>query len=115
MILALFVLEFTPTATRHYLDDMDYANAFGREQVRDERTTKRADSLELRVQIAASQYGLTKREAEVLLALVQGRSKGYVADILMISRETVRTHTQHVYQKLGVHSREELMSKMLDE
>ena len=75
----------------------------------------RRNSLELRVQVAASQYGLTKREAEVLLALVQGRSKGYVADILMISRETVRTHTQHVYQKLGVHSREELMSKMLDE
>jgi HD-GYP domain-containing protein (c-di-GMP phosphodiesterase class II) len=49
--------------------------------------------------------GLTKRELEVLLALVLGRSNQAIADGLGISAKTVGHHVQHVYQKAGVRSR----------
>ena len=49
--------------------------------------------------------GLTRRELEVLLALVLGNSNQAIADDLGISAKTVGHHVQHVYQKAGVRSR----------
>jgi len=49
--------------------------------------------------------GLTRRELEVLLALVLGQSNQVIADGLGISAKTVGHHVQHVYQKAGVRSR----------
>jgi HD-GYP domain-containing protein (c-di-GMP phosphodiesterase class II) len=49
--------------------------------------------------------GLTRRELEVLLALVLGNSNQAIADALGISAKTVDHHVQHVYQKAGVRSR----------
>jgi HD-GYP domain-containing protein (c-di-GMP phosphodiesterase class II) len=49
--------------------------------------------------------GLTRRELEVLLALVVGQSNQAIADSLGISAKTVGHHVQHVYQKAGVRSR----------
>jgi DNA-binding NarL/FixJ family response regulator len=49
--------------------------------------------------------GLTRRELEVLLALVLGQSNQTIADDLGISAKTVGHHVQHVYRKAGVRSR----------
>lgn len=49
--------------------------------------------------------GLTRRELEVLLALVLGNSNQAIAEGLGISAKTVGHHVQHVYQKAGVRSR----------
>ena len=49
--------------------------------------------------------GLSRRELEVLLALVLGHSNQAIADNLGISAKTVGHHVQHVYQKVGVRSR----------
>jgi HD-GYP domain-containing protein (c-di-GMP phosphodiesterase class II) len=49
--------------------------------------------------------GLSRRELEVLLALVLGHSNQTIADDLGISAKTVGHHVQHVYQKVGVRSR----------
>jgi len=49
--------------------------------------------------------GLTKRELDVLLALVVGQSNQAIADNLGISSKTVGHHVQHVYRKAGVRSR----------
>ena len=49
--------------------------------------------------------GLTRRELEVLLALVLGYSNQAIADDLGISAKTVGHHVQHVYRKAGVRSR----------
>ncbi|MDP8970524.1 MAG: response regulator transcription factor [Actinomycetota bacterium] len=48
---------------------------------------------------------LTRREKEVLELLVEGCDHEAVADILVISPQTARTHIQNVIGKLGVHSR----------
>jgi HD-GYP domain-containing protein (c-di-GMP phosphodiesterase class II) len=49
--------------------------------------------------------GLTRRELEVLLALVLGHSNQVIADDLGISAKTVGHHVGHVYRKVGVRSR----------
>ena len=48
---------------------------------------------------------LTEREQTVLGLLPTGLSAREIADQLGISRDTVKTHTKRIYQKLGVSSR----------
>jgi DNA-binding NarL/FixJ family response regulator len=50
-------------------------------------------------------YGLTPREAEVLLWVVQGKSNSDVATILQMSEKTAKQHLGVCYQKMGVESR----------
>jgi DNA-binding NarL/FixJ family response regulator len=50
---------------------------------------------------------LTRREREVLGLLVEGAGKDAVAQALLISPQTARTHIQKVIKKLGVHSQME--------
>lgn len=53
---------------------------------------------------------LTDRERQVYQLAARGADRNEIANELFISPETVRTHLQRVYQKLGVHSQTELMS-----
>jgi DNA-binding NarL/FixJ family response regulator len=56
---------------------------------------------------------LTRREREVLALLVDGADNDLVANRLVISPETARTHIQNILGKLDVHSRLEAMSLVL--
>ena len=67
------------------------------------------DELTARILELAQRGGLTPRETEVFDLLARGRSIPYVRDALVISRETAATHAKHVYAKLDVHSRQELI------
>lgn len=67
-----------------------------------------------RIASIAQEYGLTRRESEVFALLARGRSVPYVRDALVISRETAATHAKHIYAKLGVHSRQELIDLVAD-
>ncbi|WP_302395548.1 response regulator transcription factor [Eggerthella sinensis] len=99
ILLLLFVFEFTPLLTdRSGSGSADGATDGGKE-----------DAFAARIATLVEQGGLTPREQDVLVALARGRSAQYVADTFVVSKETARTHIRHVYQKLEVHSREELM------
>lgn len=50
-------------------------------------------------------FGLTPREAEVLIWVAQGKTNPEVASILGIRPYTVRTHLERVFMKLGVETR----------
>lgn len=52
---------------------------------------------------------LSRRESEILAFLARGRSQPYIRDELVFSKNTVATHVKHIYQKLDVHSRQELL------
>lgn len=54
-------------------------------------------------------FRLTPRETEVFSLLARGRSIPYIRDELVISRETAATHAKHIYAKLDVHNRQELI------
>lgn len=49
--------------------------------------------------------GISPREAEVLLWMAQGKSNGDIAIICGISLGTVKKHTNHIFEKLGVEGR----------
>lgn len=53
---------------------------------------------------------LTQREIEILRLLARGRDTQAIADELTISSNTVRTHLQNIFAKLGAHSKLEAVS-----
>lgn len=60
-------------------------------------------------------YQLTQREKQVLQLLTYGNSYKMVAAEMEISISTVSTHIKSIYEKLGVHSQAEAVSKTLRE
>ena len=56
---------------------------------------------------------LTQREKEVLDLLCQGVKPAYIARELRISIGTTNKHIAHIYRKLGVDSKQELLVKLL--
>lgn len=67
------------------------------------------DAMALRCAVVVERYGLSAREADVLGFLARGRDVPYIAEELVISKNTVRTHTKSIFAKTGVHSRQELI------
>ena len=55
-------------------------------------------------------YGLTEREERVLETLVGTQTRHAIADELGITLGTLKTHVRHIYEKTGVHTREDLRS-----
>jgi len=51
---------------------------------------------------------LTPQELQIALLLTTGRTTRETAAALFLSPKTVEYHLRHVYQKLGIHSRDEL-------
>lgn len=60
--------------------------------------------------VIADTYLLSKRESEVLLLLAKGHNSSTIQKTLYISAGTANTHMRHVYAKLNVHSRQELIN-----
>lgn len=58
--------------------------------------------------------GLGPREQSVLLLLMRDRTVPEMADELFIAPGTVKAHIGHIYEKAGVHSREELREALSD-
>lgn len=58
---------------------------------------------------AIRRYGISNREAEVILQLSRGLSNKEIADRLHVSYTTVRTHIYNVFKKTGAGSRVELL------
>jgi len=59
-----------------------------------------------------SKYGITNREREIILKIMQGKSNADIAGELVISLATVKTHLHNIYQKLGIDSRYDLLAKV---
>ncbi len=57
----------------------------------------------------ARRYRLSKRETEIFSLISKGRNAEYVSTELVISIHTAKTHIANIYQKLGVHSSQEML------
>lgn len=82
----------------------------------EERTEGAPGSLQAalaeRCRAISDAYGLTNRESEILPYLAQGYSLPYIRNELYIAQSTIDTHVRHIYSKLDIHSREELITKV---
>ncbi|MDR1358746.1 MAG: LuxR C-terminal-related transcriptional regulator, partial [Coriobacteriales bacterium] len=68
--------------------------------------------LRARCQLIGEYYKLSAREIDVFHLLACGRNAARVQEELIISPGTVNTHTRHIYQKLDIHTQQELIDLM---
>ena len=61
--------------------------------------------LEERCAAVAARFDLTPREREILVLLAQNYRAPYIAEKLVVSQSTVKTHMRNLYGKLDAHSR----------
>lgn len=55
---------------------------------------------------------LTRREREVLALIAAGQTNREMAERLVVSPETVKTHVRHVLGKLGVARKAEIRARL---
>lgn len=60
----------------------------------------------------AAEYRLSEREGQIMALLAEGYSRTHIRDALGISEGTVKAHVAHLYQKMGIHRKDELLDIM---
>lgn len=70
----------------------------------------RVNRLRVACNRVAAEYGLTARESEILLLLARGRTAATIAETLVITPSTAKTHLRNIYAKLDVHTQQELIN-----
>ena len=65
-----------------------------------------------KIRLDSKQKILSKREQEIFAMLTKGESLKNIAEILGIAVSTVKSHVDHIYNKLGVTSRIAAINKM---
>ena len=66
------------------------------------------DRISKRCAVLKHRYMLSTREAEVMELIARGYSGAHIAEVLVVSENTVRTHSRRIYTKLDIHKRQEL-------
>lgn len=56
---------------------------------------------------------LTERQKEIACLVAQGLTEREAADCLYLSPSTVHEHVRHIYERLDVHSRAELVAAVV--
>ncbi|NLT15560.1 MAG: response regulator transcription factor, partial [Clostridiales bacterium] len=58
--------------------------------------------------VADYKFKFTKREADIIDGIVQGKNNAQLAEALQLSENTIKTHIQNIYRKAGAGNRTEL-------
>lgn len=104
-------LAFLLVVAALYLRDGDDMKA-GWGLIRPSSDDVPSSDIEFACKSLALECDLTKQEGNVFLYLAKGRNKTFIAREMVLSPETVKVHMRHIYQKLDVHSQQELMTKV---
>ena len=70
------------------------------------------DRLSKQAQILREQYRLSARETEVMEYIARGYTVARTAEELIVSENTIRTHSKRIYAKLDVHKKQELIDML---
>jgi two-component system nitrate/nitrite response regulator NarL len=93
----------TNSTSREQLRDAILTVAAGRDFLCDE--TLAALTSEIRLRRADDRPILSPREREILTRFTDGESVPTIARSIHLSQSTIKTHVQHLYEKLGVSDR----------
>lgn len=77
-----------------------------------EKPEARRQRFQERCHQVAEHFKLTPKETEVMILYAKGRTSKHIQDELFISRGTVTTHLRHIYQKMDVHDKQEMIDKI---
>ena len=58
---------------------------------------------------ALAGHDITQREMDVAVLTYRGHSAKRIAEELLVSESTVKAHLTHIYRKLDVHTKQELI------
>ena len=78
-------------------------------------TSRLASSIAARCEEVSRDYALSPRESQVFMLLAQGRTCSFIQEELVLAESTVKTHMSHIYAKLGVSGRQEMMDILFGE
>ena len=77
--------------------------------IRDELTQAASDREERVFDDLAREYALSPRERQIVGLIARGYTCAFVSAEVGIAEGTVKAHVAHIYQKLGVHHKDELL------
>lgn len=67
------------------------------------------DRLSKQAALVRRAYRLSARETEVMELIARGNTVARIAEQLIVSENTIRTHSKRIYTKLNIHKRQELL------
>ena len=67
------------------------------------------DRLSKQAALVRRAYRLSARETEVMELIARGNTVARIAEQLIVSENTIRTHSKRIYAKLNIHKRQELL------
>ena len=79
-----------------------------------EHAENKNESKEDAIKAFCQQYGMTKREVEILFYILDGKGNQEIADLLYISIGTVKAHVHSVFHKMEVSRRSQVIKKYID-
>lgn len=67
------------------------------------------DRISKQAAVLQQHYRLSARETEVMELIARGNSVTRIAEELVVSENTIRTHSKRIYTKLAIHKKQELL------
>lgn len=67
------------------------------------------DRISKQAALLRQHYRLSAREAEVMELIARGNTVARIAEELIVSENTIRTHSKRIYAKLDIHKKQELL------
>ena len=87
----------------------DTAKLEKRDHARSSDAPNYQDRLSKQAALVRQHYRLSARETEVMELIARGNTVARIAEQLVVSENTIRTHSKRIYAKLDIHKKQELV------
>lgn len=87
----------------------DAAKLENRDHARSSDAPNYQDRLSKQAALVRQHYRLSARETEVMELIARGNTVARIAEQLVVSENTIRTHSKRIYAKLDIHKKQELV------
>lgn len=98
-----------PAAASHALTASKRADVKSPNPAPAESAPQFSDKIAAQAQVLRERYRLTARETEIAELIARGNTVARIAEMLVVSENTVRTHSKRIYTKLDIHKKQELI------